>query len=429
MGAYVTRPLEDQAASLLAGVDSACAETARLIAQADFFLLFTGAGFSADSGLAVYADVANIPAYAERGLTYHDICQMRWLAQDPRLFWGFWGQCFNDYRETAPHEGYAMIDRWMSKRFRHSSAAKAVREKLTRAAEKLAERRKLEEASLDAAEPYTVGGYAGAFFAFTSNVDAHHFDWFRAWEVRECHGNVELYQCAGKDLDPDLQCQALWRAPLNHRFSVNKDTMLANTGSGPEASEPSSESANNGDAEAEAESKEVPHVGKVRGGGRPRLLRYLPRGATAEGAGFDEPQPTCAKCGGPARPAILMFDDGGWQDLDSQEQRWNDWMAAVESHMRAERDIQGRELRALILEVGAGPNVTTVRMSSERCLYDLRKAGSARMVRINPDFPLGDRNSLAPDGEDESLVISIMARGLESLRKIDAAMPAEMRGD
>lgn len=58
--------------------------------------------FSADSGLAVYRDIAKIEAYQTRGLHYHDICVPQWLEDDKALFWGFWGRCFNDYRETKP---------------------------------------------------------------------------------------------------------------------------------------------------------------------------------------------------------------------------------------------------------------------------------------------------------------------------------------
>ena len=74
-----------------------------------------GAGFSADSGLAVYDDVAKagnwicsvpihtwtqlqVKAYAERELDYMDLCDPKLVYREPPLFWGFWGQCFNDYR-------------------------------------------------------------------------------------------------------------------------------------------------------------------------------------------------------------------------------------------------------------------------------------------------------------------------------------------
>ena len=72
------------------------------IRQSDVLLVCTGAGWSADSGLAVYKDVADVPAYHERNLTYRDICVPRFLDEEPELFYGFWGSCFNDYRETSP---------------------------------------------------------------------------------------------------------------------------------------------------------------------------------------------------------------------------------------------------------------------------------------------------------------------------------------
>ena len=39
-----------------------------------------------------------VAAYAERGLDYMDLCDPKLVHQEPPLFWGFWGQCFNDYR-------------------------------------------------------------------------------------------------------------------------------------------------------------------------------------------------------------------------------------------------------------------------------------------------------------------------------------------
>merc|ERR550532_1269702 len=112
MGPAISRPEPDTEARLKDNLDSTCAEAARLIGRADVLLLCTGAGFSADSGLAIYADVAKIPVYARRKLEYSDICVPHWLRTEPELFWGFWGQCYNDYRDTAPHEGYAIIDSW-----------------------------------------------------------------------------------------------------------------------------------------------------------------------------------------------------------------------------------------------------------------------------------------------------------------------------
>ena len=48
---------------------------AQLIHEADFLLIAAGAGFSADSGLPVYADIATVPAYTALDLAYgNPIC-------------------------------------------------------------------------------------------------------------------------------------------------------------------------------------------------------------------------------------------------------------------------------------------------------------------------------------------------------------------
>merc|ERR550532_2228500 len=220
--------------------ESACAQAAKAISEADVLLLCTGAGFSADSGLAVYDDVAQVPAYKQRGLNYQDLCNPHWLDADPDLFWGFWGQCYNDYRCTAPHEGYRIIDTWAEKWFRKSEIADRVR---AFEAELAAVQ---ENVGNHADEPYALDDLAGAFFAFTSNVDGHHYDWFRACEIRECHGNIELFQCASSrracryaasvPLPVDQtngaggsrDCgDAVWRAPRDLRFHVEPSTLTA----------------------------------------------------------------------------------------------------------------------------------------------------------------------------------------------------------
>lgn len=47
---------------------------AKTIVSADFLLISVGAGMSADSGLAVYAQVANFPAYQNMGHDYRSLC-------------------------------------------------------------------------------------------------------------------------------------------------------------------------------------------------------------------------------------------------------------------------------------------------------------------------------------------------------------------
>jgi NAD-dependent SIR2 family protein deacetylase len=83
--------------------------------------------------------------------------------------------------------------------------------------------------------------------------------------------------------------------------------------------------------------------------------------------------PSCPACGGVARPNILMFGDGGWDPglHDAQQARLRGFLHAVEGD------------RLVVVEVGAGTAVPTVRWFSE----SLVERAGARLVRINPGEP------------------------------------------
>lgn len=78
--------------------------------------------------------------------------------------------------------------------------------------------------------------------------------------------------------------------------------------------------------------------------------------------------PRCPYCGGLARPNVLMFRDGDWQDrrYDLQFERLARWLEPVR--------------RLVVIEIGAGTEVTTVRHLSEHMVQQF----GARLVRINP---------------------------------------------
>lgn len=81
--------------------------------------------------------------------------------------------------------------------------------------------------------------------------------------------------------------------------------------------------------------------------------------------------PTCPGCGALARPNLLMFGDWGWVSAryDAQETRLSRWLAQVE--------------RPLVIEIGAGTAVPSVRHFSQQLLAH----HGARLVRINPREP------------------------------------------
>ena len=77
--------------------------------------------------------------------------------------------------------------------------------------------------------------------------------------------------------------------------------------------------------------------------------------------------PRCPQCGALARPNVLMFGDYGWlaRRTDQQEARLRSWLASV--------------VRPVIVEIGAGTTLSTIRRFSER--------HGPRVIRINAREP------------------------------------------
>jgi NAD-dependent SIR2 family protein deacetylase len=83
------------------------------------------------------------------------------------------------------------------------------------------------------------------------------------------------------------------------------------------------------------------------------------------------PLPACPHCGGPARPNVLMFNDTGW--IGERHARRSalrqDWLERVR--------------RPVVIELGAGLNIPTVRHFSQR----MALRDDAALIRINPREP------------------------------------------
>ena len=185
------------------------------LSHSRFDCFLCSAGWSADSGLAVYKDVADVAAYRNLGLTYRELSVPSLLESDAAMFHGFWASCFNDYRDTSPHEGYGIVAAWRKR---------------------LHERTELEAQASASDGDVDV---RSRFFCFTSNVDAHSLLAFPLEEVYECHGNSELWQCASprcatalkKDsVGDEAVAKGRWRAPQGLRFHIDAESRLAPTG-------------------------------------------------------------------------------------------------------------------------------------------------------------------------------------------------------
>ncbi|CAL92854.1 SIR2 family NAD-dependent protein deacylase [Azoarcus olearius] len=109
---------------------------------------------------------------------------------------------------------------------------------------------------------------------------------------------------------------------------------------------------------------------------------------------LSNPPPRCPHCGAVARPNILMFGDWGWLEERSaaQQARLADWLDRVQ--------------RPLVVEIGAGTAIPTVRRVGERA--------GATLVRINPQ---ADRDP--PPGS-----IALHCGGLAGIRALHAAAAA-----
>lgn len=92
------------------------------------------------------------------------------------------------------------------------------------------------------------------------------------------------------------------------------------------------------------------------------------------------PFPSCPSCGGMARPNIMMFGDYGFDDrhANRQEVRLETWLARLQA--------------AVVIEIGAGTAISTVRRYSEwtgRPLIRINPTESAVALQRDIAIPLG----------------------------------------
>jgi NAD-dependent SIR2 family protein deacetylase len=138
-------------------LDAAIARAAALLRGADALLIGAGAGIGVDSGLPDFRGHHGFwrayPPLAARGIRFVEIANPHSFAADPALAWGFYGHRLALYRDTVPHEGFAIL--------RGLAASLA----------------------------------QGAF-VFTSNVDGQfQRAGFAAGRIVECHGSIHHLQC------------------------------------------------------------------------------------------------------------------------------------------------------------------------------------------------------------------------------------------
>jgi len=273
--------------------DTAVIERAAgLLRAAEVLVITAGAGMGVDSGLPDFRGNQGFwqayPPYARLGLSFVECANPEHFHRDPSFGWGFYGHRTNLYRETVPHEGFRIIQRWINEKSAPS-------------------------------------------FVVTSNVDGQFQKaGFTEESILEVHGSIHWLQC----LAPCSR--SIW--PNHEQITVDPVTMRA---------------------------------------------AHIPR---------------CPRCGGVSRPNILMFGDWSWlpERTHQQEQRLQHFM-----------DEQGGK-KIVVIEMGAGTAIPTIRAMSERLGWHHEQAS---VIRINIREP----EIAAPH-------ISLACGALDGLQQIDALL-------
>eukprot|EP00768_Dysnectes_brevis_P007573 gnl/Dysnectes_brevis/6447_a10011_404.p1 GENE.gnl/Dysnectes_brevis/6447_a10011_404~~gnl/Dysnectes_brevis/6447_a10011_404.p1 ORF type:complete len:522 (+),score=86.49 gnl/Dysnectes_brevis/6447_a10011_404:64-1629(+) len=463
---------------------------ADLVSSADHILIGAGAGFSADSGLKTYNDIADVPAYHVLNLTYSDLCVPSWAKRSPELFFGFWGSCYNDYRESTPHLGYQILKKWETMLTSKNGGVTDP------------------EPDKDASP--------SRMFVYTSNVDGffERVGFTPGTSLQEVHGSCMDWQCSRGCWPGNV-----WRFTPEFRFPVNRINMrvqlrtIWDRMTKKEASKvcvptlpglpdlllheedtpakyqrkseadavqhrPVSMRASSARRPTPATQATPPpltsraarywHARTAVSGGRPNSVGGSRRrdgvsqpdipkledftepldtlteeieledsepSSTTDSRSSEEPSeqpvpeslpwpgyarrpmhrptsthPRCSRCSAVARPHVLMWDDDEWywEDDDALRQ----WGGKVG---------RGGEKKVLILELGCGTRVPTVRDMMELTCSRLRKRGvDAQLVRVNPlHFQAGELAKRM-----RGAFLPVKAGGLEALKQIDARISA-----
>ncbi len=89
---------------------------ARWLREADALVITAGAGMGVDSGLPDFRGNEGFwnayPPYRHLGVGFIDMANPGHFHEDPAFAWGFYGHRTHLYRDTVPHAGFAILQRW-----------------------------------------------------------------------------------------------------------------------------------------------------------------------------------------------------------------------------------------------------------------------------------------------------------------------------
>ena len=149
------------------------------------------------------------------------------------------------------------------------------------------------------------------------------------------------------------------------------------------------------------------------------------KGQPFDGVAFASNHPRCIRCGAKARPAVKMFNDSESYMEPTQASHY-DWMMTMENvALEITRTQGGRKARFVVLEVGVGANVPTLRHISKKNATELGEGeaeASVTLIRVNPKYPESEHEL------DPSIYfIPLMEGGLEACEAIESIIKEKTR--
>lgn len=94
--------------------------------------------------------------------------------------------------------------------------------------------------------------------------------------------------------------------------------------------------------------------------------------------------PACSFCGDTARPNILMFNDAQWVNSETEKQKINMYYWW--------QDVQREELKTVVIEIGAGSAIKSVRNQAE----SYANYPNVTLIRINPSESATEKGIAIP---------------------------------
>jgi NAD-dependent SIR2 family protein deacetylase len=165
---------------------ASAAQAAAALRASKGIAILAGAGMGVDSGLPDFRGDEGFwnayPPYRALGVSFEEMANPASFDSDPAFGWGFYGHRLNLYRATVPHEGFAILLRW------------------------------IRDLKLDS-------------FVITSNVDgAFQKAGFSPGRIEEIHGTIHVLQCSehctadlwknDEEVPVDLATMRAQRVPL-----------------------------------------------------------------------------------------------------------------------------------------------------------------------------------------------------------------------